>query len=173
MRIATWFNVLFVILLLEGLYGQKTRDSLMITQDTVSTLAGIPYNEILIAAGESRIRTIRIEESLISPKKIEIENRRNDSILVLIDSALSRGNTYNYQQESQRFLTNERNYWKTASDHIKSQKKRLSDMIRGLQDQQQRLESELSRWENTRQLMDSSYASGNISRVIDSTLGKG
>jgi small-conductance mechanosensitive channel len=172
LRIVSWLNLLFILLLLEGLYGQETIDSQIINQDTVTAQAGIPYNEILIAAGESRIRAIRIEESLISPQRIERENERNDSILVLIDSALSRANTHDYRQESQRFLTNERNYWKTASDHINEQKERLSDVIRGLQDQQQQLGIELRRWENTRQLMDSSYASGNISRVIDSTLGK-
>ena len=172
LRILLQLNLLILLLFLEGIHGQETRDTLMTTQDTISSLAGIPYNEILIAAGESRIRTIRIEESLISTQRIETENQRNDSLLVLIDTALARANTMNYRQESQRFLTNERNYWKTASDHIYGQKKRLSDMIRGLQDQQQRIGSELSRWENTRQLMDSSYASGNISRVIDSTLGK-
>lgn len=132
---------------------------------------GIPYNEILIAAGESRIRTTRIAESLISTERIESENRRNDSILVLVSSALAEVQNKDYSQESQRFLTNENNYWQTANDHIQSQKKRLSDLIRNLQDQQEVLESERRTWENTRRSQDTSYAFGNISQVIDTTLG--
>jgi len=122
--------------------------------------------------GESRIRTAQVTESLISLETIERENLRNDSILVLIDSALSEKASVDYNQQNQRFLTNEKNYWQRAMDHIKTQKKRLSDLIRGLQSQQASLENELLKWENTRELQDSSYAFGNISEVLGSTIGR-
>lgn len=170
LTITIWFLGLWLGLSPQGLYSQETQDASLSRQDTLVLQEGIPYNEILIAAGESRIRTIRMAESLISPERIEIENRRNDSLLVLIDSALTQTLKNDYGQESQRFLTNEMNYWKTADDHVKIQKKRLSDLIRGLQDQQEALGSDLIRWEQTRQLKDSSYAFGNISEVIDTTL---
>ena len=168
---------LFYGLSLPATYSQENPDATASAKDTISAQEGIspqegiPYNEILIAAGESRIRTTRISESLIRPEQIEIENQRNDSILILIDSALAAAQKKEYRQESQRFLTNEKNYWQTANDHVRNQKKRLSNLIRGLQDQQEQLESELRRWNNTRQMQDSSFAFGNISQVIDTTLG--
>lgn len=168
---------LFYGLSLPATYSQENPDATASAKDTISAQTeissqeGIPYNEILIAAGESRIQTTRISESLIRPEQIEIENQRNDSILILIDSALAVAQKKEYRQESQRFLTNEKNYWQTANDHLRNQKRRLSNLIRDLQDQQQELESELRRWNNTRQMQDSSFAFGNISQVIDTTLG--
>ena len=169
-KIAAVWTASVLMLCLQWGYGQEIPDTLATTQDSISLPQGIPYNEILIAAGESRIRTIRISKSLISPDRIQRENRRNDSIMVLIDSALSRTYAIDYSLESQRFLINERNYWETANDHIKTQKKRLSGLIRDLQDQQGQLESEIRRWENTGRMKDSSYALGNIPQVIDTTL---
>lgn len=154
----------------EGLRSQENPNTIITVKDTISLQDGIPYNEILIAAGESRIRTIRVWESLIIPEQIQIENKRNDSILMIIDNALSIAQEKNFNEESQRFLANEENYWQSANDHLKSQKKRISDLIRSLQNEQQQLASELRRWENTRQIQDSSYAFGNISQVIDTTL---
>ncbi len=168
--IAIWLAGFLLGLSLQGLQSQEVKDSISTQRDTLPVPAGIPYNEILIEAGESRIQAIRITESLISPERITAENKRNDSLLVLIDSALSRTANIDYRQQSQRFLTNERNYWKTANDHIKSQKNRLSELIRSLQDQQGQLQSELGRWERTQQQEDSSYTYDNISRVIDTTL---
>ncbi len=158
------------MLCLHGVHGQDLRDTVRTRIDTVAFQEGIPYNQILIAAGESRIRTIRIAESLISPERIENENQRNDSILTLIDSALVRARLHEYTQEGQRFLTNEKNYWDAANDHIKSEKNRLSELIMGLQEQGGQLASEIHRWEATKRHLDSSYAPGNISRVIDTSL---
>ena len=171
-----WLAVFIAGLCLQGLHGQETPNASASSTDSIAqeesivAQGGIPYNEILIAAGESRIRTTRISESLISTERIEIENQRNDSILTLIDSALTITRGKDYSQESQRYLTNEKNYWQTANNHIRNQKERLSDLIRDLQDQQKLLGSELYRWESTRQMQDSSYAFGNISQVIDTTL---
>jgi len=140
-------------------------------KDSAAAKDIIPFNEVLIAAGESKIRTAQLSESLISREDIERENRRNDSILILIDSALAQKATVVYRQENQRFLTNEKNYWQRAIDHIKTQKKRVSDLIRSLQNQQASLEMELRKWRNTRELNDSTYAFGNISEVVGSTTG--
>jgi hypothetical protein len=140
--------------------------------DTVVAKAIIPFNEVLIAAGESRIRTAQMSESLISMERIEAEKRQSDSILVLIDSALAQKAGVDYSQENQRFLTNEKNYWQTAIDYLGDQKQHLSGLIRSLQNQQASLENELRKWKNTQALKDSSYAFGNLSEVINATTAR-
>lgn len=139
------------------------------TPDSAVTLEVIPFNEILIAAGESRIRTIRMAESLIGRDQIEQENRRNDSILALIDSALTSKKNADYSQQSQRFLTNERNYWQIPARYVANQKNRLSGLIRNLQDKHGRLAKERQKWKNTESLKDTSYAFGNVEDVIATT----
>ena len=141
-------------------------------EDSLVTRAIIPFNEVLIAAGESRIRTAQMSESLITMERIEAEKRYSDSILVLIDSALAQKTTVDYSQENQRFLTNEKNYWQTAMDHLGDQKRHLSGLIRSLQNQQATLENELRKWKNTQALKDSSYAFGNLSEVINATTAR-
>lgn len=163
-------SIFILVLCLQKGHGQENPEILSVSRDTIVLPNVIPYNEILIASGESRIRTTRIAESLISPERIEIENQRNDSILVLINQALSQSYQKDYSKESQRFLSNENNYWQTANNHLKTQKERLSDLIMRLQNQQEQLETELQLWENTSQVRDSSYALSNISQVIQSTL---
>jgi small-conductance mechanosensitive channel len=172
----TWIKMNWYPLVLLGLflslngYGQDEAFA-EIPTDSALTKEIIPFNEVLIAAGESKIRTVQMSESLISRETIERENNRNDSILVLIDSALSQKAFVDYRQQNQRSLTNEKNYWQSAMSHIKAQKKRLSDLIRSLQSQQATLENELQKWKNTEELKDSSYAYGNIREVISSTTG--
>ena len=163
--------LLYLSLGLQKTYGQAPQDTLQVPTDTIVQKDVIPYSEILIASGESRIRTTRIAESLISIEKIQSENQRNDSILALIDSTLLLTDANGYSNENQRFLTNEKNYWEAANNHIKDQKSRLSDLIRDLQNHQQELGSELVIWQNTKNLQDSSnIAFSNIESVIDTTL---
>jgi small-conductance mechanosensitive channel len=168
------FIALLGLISLQCGYGQEAGplEPAVAVKDSTHPVEIIPFNEVLIASGESRIRAIRMAEALIPPARIEGENQRNDSILVLIDSALAQAKDSDYSQKSQRFLVNEKNYWQIAEKHVKSQKKRLSDLIRTLQDQHATIQEDLLVWKNTERHKDSAYAFGNISEVIATTTGQ-
>lgn len=161
--------VLLLTLCHGNAYGQEAEAGVQIQNDSTAAPEIIPFNEVLIAAGESRVQTLQMSESLISKEEIQRENKRNDSILVLIDSALSQAKNVDYRQLSARALTNQKNYWESARKEIERQKKRLTERIRDLQDNQLTLEEDLQKWRNTQNQKDSAYAYGNISEAIVST----
>ena len=161
--------VLLLLLSTVNAYGQEAVPQVPVQTDSAATPEVIPFNEVLIAAGESRVTAVQLSESLISKEEIQRENKRNDSILVLIDSALSQAKNVDYRQLSARALTNQKNYWESARKEIERQKKRLTERIRDLQDKQLTLEEDLQKWRNTQKLKDSAYAYGNISEAIVKT----
>lgn len=163
------FIALIGLISLQNGYSQEEGPLEPAVKDSTPPVEFIPFNEVLIAAGESRIRALRAAESLIGLESIARETRRNDSILMLVDSALSLAKQIEYPQKSERFLTNEKNYWQIANRHVGAQKKRLSELIRDLQDQRSTLEKDLRIWRNTQTLQDSSYAFGNTAEVIAAT----
>ncbi|WP_088339930.1 mechanosensitive ion channel family protein [Robiginitalea sediminis] len=162
----------FLFLLISGT-GRclAQQDSTAVAADTLALPGGIPLNEVLIASGEARVRAIQMASALLSLDLIERENRRNDSIMAIIDSAFALTEGVDYRRKAKRFLTNERNYWHSASTHIKNRKKELSGLISGLQEKHGRLESEIRDWRRTQVLRDSSDAFAHISETIDGTLG--
>ena len=96
MKLKLSWCLLFMIFSLSFGFGQAVPDSEPSKQDSIQETDFIPLNEVLIAAGESRIRSVRIKESLMSTESIERESRRFDSTLVLIDSALTVKRTVDY-----------------------------------------------------------------------------
>lgn len=92
---------LFLLGLFTSVHGFSQEEAVVeAPEDSLVTRAIIPFNEVLIAAGESRIRTAQMSESLITMERIEAEKRYSDSILVLIDSALAQKTTVDYSQET-------------------------------------------------------------------------
>lgn len=149
---------------------EEVEAQLLTEQPVDSTLKVIPFNDVLIAAGEARVRAVKLSESLVSAETIAAETRVNDSVLAMVKAALDRVKPIDLEQKDQRYLSNERINWQSAYGHVEDQKRKLSDRIRSLQDKQVRLEKEIQLWTATSTVRDSVNAYESLAPVITRTV---
>ncbi|MBL7471253.1 mechanosensitive ion channel family protein [Robertkochia sediminum] len=148
----------------------EIESQLLNEQSVDTTLKVIPFNDVLIAAGEARVRAVKLSESLVSTETIAAETKANDSVLAMVKAALDRVKLMDLEQKDQRFLSNEKINWQSAYGHVDTQKKRLSERIRSLQEKQVGLEKEIQLWRATSSFRDSLNSYESLQPVIGRTV---
>jgi small-conductance mechanosensitive channel/predicted CopG family antitoxin len=152
--------------------SQAEQDVINAVADT-AVVETIPIDEIPVATGETALKLLKLEESLITQEAINREQRKNDSLMSKVDSLIKLERQLDYQQFNNRYLRNKLNIWTEIESKVKNQQQSLSAIIKKLTDKQKDLAEELDRWRATGDGLDMENVAPSISSMMDEVMTYG
>ncbi len=145
-----FFFVALLILLSQTLSAQEIKNPVDTIKKVPKTIA---LADISVKSGEEFVNTKRIEESLISDSRLKKLVQETDSTLAGIDSLLQIERESDYSRMGFRMLSFRKVFWSDYQAIVQSNKSKLSDVVKNLDNIRYALKEKINVWNQTKDLV--------------------